>query len=183
MKIFVTSDTHFNHDNIIKYCNRPFHDVQEMNRAIVNNWNDVVGKQDIVYHLGDFIMGDRKETDYYLNKLNGIKYLVQGNHDNALTVMADGWAKVLNYGELKIGKTLFVLCHYPFESWNRKEHNSVHLHGHCHGLLKTIVPNRFDVGMDCTQFTPVNIEHYLPRIIIGNPGDDERVKAIFDRNK
>lgn len=183
MRTFVTSDTHFNHDNIIKYCNRPFIDAKEMNNVIINNWNDIVGSQDVVFHLGDFIMGDKRETEYFLSQLKGTKYLIKGNHDTDITANARGWAGIYSYLELKISHTLFILCHYPFESWNGKERNSVHLHGHCHGLLKTVVPNRFDVGMDCTQFTPVNIEHYLPRIIIGNPGDDERVKAIFDRNK
>ena len=77
-KIFVISDTHFGHENIIQYCKRPFRDVGEMNRAIIENWNRVVEPHDIVYHLGDVYMKDPS----VLSALNGRKRLILGNHDN-----------------------------------------------------------------------------------------------------
>ena len=75
---FFTSDTHFNHGHIIKYCNRPFISMEEMNETIVQNWNKTVKQKDIIYHLGDVCWG---LPDIFLKKLNGYKILIQGNHD------------------------------------------------------------------------------------------------------
>ena len=81
MNIFVKSDTHFNHKNIIKCCNRPYKDVEEMNEAIISNWNNSVTNDDIIYHLGDFGFGTKEELKQIFNRLNGQKYLIMGNHD------------------------------------------------------------------------------------------------------
>jgi len=82
MKRFVIADLHLGHENIIKYCNRPFKDVAHMNETILNNWNTVVSNDDLVYVLGDFSMKfDQEKTKAILNRLNGRKILVMGNHD------------------------------------------------------------------------------------------------------
>ncbi len=78
---FVTSDTHFGHANIIKYCDRPYKDRHHMNEALIENWNNVIGDGDVVYHLGDVAMGPSDEWDAVLKRLNGYKVLVIGNHD------------------------------------------------------------------------------------------------------
>lgn len=83
--IWVISDTHFNHENIIKFCNRPFESAKEMNEQMVEKWNSVVKPQDKVYHLGDVYMGGgfgREYTAKLLSSLNGHKRLILGNHDN-----------------------------------------------------------------------------------------------------
>lgn len=82
MKYFIISDTHFNHANIIKYCNRPFKDVNEMNETMIKNWNEVVSNQDIVLHLGDVALGSKDEARKIIKRLNGRKILIKGNHDN-----------------------------------------------------------------------------------------------------
>lgn len=82
MKYFIISDTHFNHANIIKYCNRPFKDVEEMNKAIIKNWNETVSNNDVVIHLGDVALGSREEAKKIIQQLNGRKILIKGNHDN-----------------------------------------------------------------------------------------------------
>ena len=80
-KIFITSDTHFSHKNIIKYCNRPFSSVEEMNSVLTDNWNSIVSKDDLVIHLGDFSFGRTIESiKNHLDKLNGNKILILGNH-------------------------------------------------------------------------------------------------------
>src|SRR5689334_18170901 len=80
-KIFFTSDTHFGHANIIKYCNRPHKDVYEMNQDIVTLWNHVVPEDGIVFHLGDFALADSKTIRHVYDSLHGKKYLLWGNHD------------------------------------------------------------------------------------------------------
>lgn len=82
-KIFVTSDTHFNHKNIIEYCNRPFSSVEEMNETLIKNWNSVVSKDDTVFFLGDFCLGQREAIINFCSQLNGHKILIMGNHDRA----------------------------------------------------------------------------------------------------
>lgn len=82
MKVFVIADTHFNHENIIQYCNRPFSSVEEMNATMIKNWNSVVGKDDLVIHLGDFAFGNKQSARDIMNKLNGTKMLIMGNHDH-----------------------------------------------------------------------------------------------------
>lgn len=79
--VFFTSDTHFNHSNIIRFCNRPFHNVEEMNETIIRNWNSVVAPDDIVFHLGNFCLGGAAEWTKILERLNGRIYLILGNHD------------------------------------------------------------------------------------------------------
>ena len=82
-KIYVTSDTHFSHANIIKYCNRPYSSIEEMNQSLVENWNSVVNKNDLVIHLGDFAWGRTIQSiKQHLDKLNGNKILILGNHDS-----------------------------------------------------------------------------------------------------
>lgn len=80
-KVYFTSDTHFNHANIIGFCSRPFKNVNEMNETLIANWNRVVGVDDIVFHLGDFCLGGSAEWTNVLNRLNGKIYLIVGNHD------------------------------------------------------------------------------------------------------
>ena len=81
-KIFIISDTHFGHENIIKYCNRPFKDVKEMDETLIKNWNEVVSNKDTVLHLGDFGLGNKEYIASIVNRLNGKKILILGNHDN-----------------------------------------------------------------------------------------------------
>ncbi len=80
-RVFFTSDTHFNHANIIKFCNRPFKNVDEMNEALITNWNKVVSADDYVFHLGDFCLGGSAEWTKALDCLNGKIFLILGNHD------------------------------------------------------------------------------------------------------
>ena len=79
--IYFTSDTHFQHTNIIKYCNRPFKDVDEMNERLINNWNSIVSNDDTIYHPGDFCLSNDKEIINIFKRLNDNKILICGNHD------------------------------------------------------------------------------------------------------
>lgn len=91
MKTFVTADLHLNHRNIIKYCQRPFKDVDDMNNCLVNNWNMIVAPTDIVYHIGDFCFKKTESNgyrgkEYWESKLNGDITFIRGNHDKSIGI-------------------------------------------------------------------------------------------------
>ncbi|WP_022872646.1 metallophosphoesterase [Nesterenkonia alba] len=97
MATFFTSDPHFGHANIIRYCDRPFRDVQEMDEVLISRWNDVVGPDDEVWVLGDYAMGDRSRGLGYLTRMNGTKYLVAGNHDRCSPTEKTGHLHIQEY--------------------------------------------------------------------------------------
>ncbi len=170
--IWFTSDTHYCHENIIKYCNRPFKDATEMDLEIIKKYNEVVSDDDIVYHLGDFSIDSytpeiKAQREPYLvnvfKQLKGKKILISGNHDAMyLELYNKLFDSILPYHEIKDenNRVKFVLCHYPFESWNNKNNSSIHLHGHSHGKALKL-KNRYDVGIDSNNFYPINIENLI----------------------
>lgn len=83
---YFTSDLHFNHVNILSYTKRPWKSVEEMNEGLISNWNNIVKKEDTVYVLGDFAMGNRKEIPNFLSRLNGEIVLIAGNQDSANSI-------------------------------------------------------------------------------------------------
>ena len=83
MNTYVVSDTHFNHENVIRYSNRPYASVEEMNEALIANWNNVVKPEDVVICLGDFALGNKDDIPGIVARLNGMKILVRGNHDRS----------------------------------------------------------------------------------------------------
>lgn len=168
MTIWFVSDMHFGHKNIISYCNRPYESVEEMNEALVDNWNSNVQATDTVYHLGDWAFHDY----HNLGRLNGRIISVPGNHDferiSKLTpYLPNGFTEEVHY--LKIDKFYrFTLCHYPFESWRREYR--FHLHGHTHGKpedsgyagYRGPIPNRLDVGVDATRlYRPMHLDEVI----------------------
>ncbi|MDY3801066.1 MAG: metallophosphoesterase [Bacilli bacterium] len=154
MKIFVTADTHFNHENIIKYCNRPFKDVNEMNEVIINNWNSVVSKDDIIYHIGDYGFGTKDELKEIFDKLNGKKYLIMGNHD-----LRVGKRYFLELGFIEVYKKKcefdkYIFTHRPIEV----NENIINVYGHIHNNPideKYNDKNHMCVSLDKTKFKPV----------------------------
>ena len=112
-KIFLIGDTHFWHRAIINYCNRPFETVEEMNETLIKNWNKVVGKQDIVYVLGDFALCGKDRIIEVGRALNGRKRLILGNHDGASldTYREAGFEYIYNH--CIILDDFYILSHYP----------------------------------------------------------------------
>lgn len=168
--IYFWSDTHFNHSNIIDYCSRPYKDVEEMNKDLIERWNSVVKSgEDEIYLLGDFAYGGLDKIAPIFRALKGKKHLIIGNHDekNSSVIKHLWWSsapshlRVVKYTRPLTGeKVKVVLCHYPIESWPSAHHGALHLHGHCHGRLKRKVPHRWDAGVDVEPF-PRSIEHYI----------------------
>lgn len=142
--IYFTSDFHFNHENILKFANRPWGSVQEMNDALVEIWNRDVKPTDTVYYLGDFCFHPRADFEKFWNSLNGNKVFISGNHDFKLPETVTQH-KLL---EKRIAGRMVVMCHYPLLQWRDAEYGSLHLHGHLHG--KRAQPNErsMDVGFD-----------------------------------
>lgn len=171
--IFFTADTHFNHKNIIKYCNRPFESVEGMNLHMIDRWNSVVGQTDTVYHLGDFgFFKNSEDVHNMLINLNGNIVLVVGNHDDKKVTKSLGWDKIIDgFAEFRFPydcgndateSQKVVLCHYPMQVWNGSNFGSLMLHGHCHGTLESS-KNRVDVGVDRWDFAPVTLDQILIR--------------------
>lgn len=156
-KIFLTSDPHFGHHNILKYCNRPFKDVIEMDNVLIDNWNSVVSKYDQIYILGDFTFSRNPET--YFNKLNGEKFLIKGNHDSRETYNLK-WGFVKDTYMLKYKDITAWLSHYPHRSWPKSFHGAFHFYGHCHNNLPAFGKS-CDVGVDAWNYTPVEIEKLI----------------------
>lgn len=151
--IFFTSDHHFGHTNVIKYCNRPFSSIDEMDDVLIDNWNSVVNVNDTVYHLGDFSFRDPK---LYINRLKGRIFLIKGNHDRYRLKNSNLFIEFHDFGlDLQIEGQPITLCHYAMSVWNKSHFNSWHLFGHSHGKHKE-VGKTYDVGVDCNDFTPVS---------------------------
>ena len=167
--IWFTSDTHFGHENAIKFCKRPFLCADEMDDVLVENINKLVDVNDELYHLGDF--SDRIKLEQARGIRNRINckniHLVKGNHDlnweNESDFIVEPLVKSFNFEK----KIKFVCCHYPMMDWLGLRHGSIHLHGHIHSSSEYNLWNRengdlrFDVGVDANNFKPVSIEQIM----------------------
>ena len=139
-KIFFTSDLHFGHENVLRFDDRPFETVEEMDEELINRWNDKVGKGDLVYVLGDLIWKTAiNEAVQIIKRLNGQIILIKGNHDRFLHNAAakKALAGIKDYDDICV--TLddgtvrrCILSHYFIPFYNGHRYNAVHLHGHSH---------------------------------------------------
>ncbi|QQR38199.1 metallophosphoesterase family protein [Devosia rhizoryzae] len=160
MTLWFTSDTHFADSRVLKIDRRPFANMAEHDGALIANWNALVAPEDEIWHLGDFARGTTEEVEAVLAQLHGTKHLVIGNNDPEPTLSAKGWASLQHYREMRIDGQLFILCHYPFRTWNQIGKKSINLHGHSHGKL-TPVTRQFDVGVDPQGLRPRRIEEIV----------------------
>lgn len=115
--IYFTSDLHFGHKNIIRFCNRPWETIEEMDEGLIKNWNSVVGENDLVFDLGDFAFASNGRWKEILSRLNGRHYLILGNHDcqrypgdKIMELFEDVQPQML----LQIDDRYVYLNHYPF---------------------------------------------------------------------
>ena len=160
--LYLTSDTHFGDPRVLRIDRRPFESAAAHDRALIGNWNAVVGADDEIWHLGDFARGDAARIGELLSELNGKKHLVIGNNDGAPTIDAAGWSSVQHYAELQLEGRLVILCHYPFRTWNQMGKGSLDFHGHSHGRL-TPVPRQYDVGVDAQGLKPAGLAEIVAR--------------------
>lgn len=161
--IFFWSDTHFNHRGIIKYCERPYTQVEEMNAGLISRWNCTVSEKDTIYLVGDFAFGRKQDVQEVFYQLKGHKHLVIGNHDERNPeVLKLPWETQTDLVTVRDNNRRVIACHYPLETWKGAQKGYVHVHGHSHGSLKRIIPHRFDVGCDVEQW-PVTFDEIWAR--------------------
>lgn len=172
MSVYFTADTHFGHSNIIKLAGRPYRSLAEMDEALTENWNAVVGPEDRVYHLGDFCFKGSKVAERYLSRLNGEIVLIQGNHDTENTAKLERWSGVHDILEVKLDGRRLCLCHYPMLEWPGVFKGAIHLHGHTHARIPP-VSARIDVGVDVWDYRPVGLEQIRERLSDAPPHDPE----------
>jgi calcineurin-like phosphoesterase family protein len=183
MKNWFTGDYHFGHKNVLTLCNRPYENIEDMAEDIIGKHNAVVGMNDTVYDHGDFAFRCPAEVAAaYMNRLNGKRVQLFGNHDKSLRQalnrgLLDG---LLNSGRLKVigpandssiqaayyvtikGHKL-VLSHYAQRSWASSFHGTIHLFGHSHGNLSDF-GRSFDIGVDPNNFKPVSFDEVLDKV-------------------
>lgn len=170
-KLFFTSDTHFFHKNIIKFCQRPYKNIEEMQEQFILNWNKVVPQDGIVFFLGDFAFGNSTEWIKIINQLNGYIYFILGNHDlqncnnlkhlenkNSTCLSHMAYIKIIEISQV------IVLSHYPLLTYPKHLWN---LCGHTHSskinkfnFFKT----QYDVGVDNNNYTPVSFKEIKEKI-------------------
>ena len=172
--IYFTSDLHLGHKAVIKMQNRPFLDVDEMNKKLIFNYNSIVKPDDTVYILGD--LSYRIPVDYandLIKQLNGKKILIKGNHDKHYD--PELFEGIYDYLELSINKVPVILMHYPLLEWNKSHRGSIHLHGHIHSMgttynqeCKSTNIRRYDIGVDANNYYPVSFNEILTFMELSN---------------
>lgn len=153
MKYFFLSDEHYGHSNIIKYCDRPFSSVEDMDNQIIKNCNSVVGPDDFFIHGGDFTLS--RNSDKYIRRLNGHHIFLRGSHDYWMDNKKDICFSQI--WENNINGIYVVVCHYNMRTWPRSFHGSIQLFGHSHGKL-TPRENQFDISVEANNYFPVDME-------------------------
>lgn len=173
-ELFFTSDEHFDHFNILRFCDRPFTSIEEMNETIISNFNSVVPKKSTTIHGGDFYLGPLKRdeiTRNFINRLNGTHIFMMGNHDRWLK----GDIKIPYIIDVRLKDVNIVISHYAMRTWNRSHFNSWHLYGHSHGTLEPIGKS-WDMGVDFNNFFPLSFED-VRGIMESRPDNPNLVKT------
>lgn len=183
--IFFTSDHHFGHANVIQYTRRPYSHITEMDDDLIRRWNERVGAKDMVYHLGDFTLGNPEQAQRYFSQLNGNIQVLWNpwHHDKRWLPVKTGETRYISKTKHKVNVVspivvlelkqyrmggypqILVLCHYPMAKWDRSHYGSWHLHGHSHG---TYIADGLlmDVGVDTPGlgYAPISLEDVAKNI-------------------
>ena len=175
--IYYIADMHFGHKNILKYDKRPFADTEQMDEKIIRRWNGRVNEYDTVYVLGDAFFKGEERSLAIMQRLNGHKRLIRGNHDRNNGKLLKLWESLSEYEELRDGERLVVLSHYPMMFYNHQHDGAVMLYGHVHNtrewelvekwqqeLWRIGIPARIiNVGcmMEYMDYTPRTLDEIL----------------------
>ncbi len=153
---FYIADMHIAHKNILSYDNRPFFDTNDMTETMIRNWNDRVAANDNVYILGDMFWKNSGAVDI-LRKLNGIKYLIKGNHDDINDEMKNAFVWIKDYAEIADNDRHIVLCHYPIPCFRNHYYGWYHLYGHVHSSFEHNMMEHIKAEMIALYDTPCNM--------------------------
>ncbi|MBE6633252.1 MAG: hydrolase [Ruminococcaceae bacterium] len=198
--VLFASDLHFGHRNIVSLCNRPFADVDEMDAALIENWNRKVQRNDVVYLLGDVIW-DKKKVGFYLDQLSGKKILIAGNHDSTWVKReaCQGYFElILPYLETRLNGHPVTMCHYPMLEWascreETKRKLGYLIHGHIHNRVSEEYRSLFlrfhalNAGVDINGFEPVSfeelVENNLRYKLSALSAEEDRERLLADYNR
>lgn len=172
--MWFTSDLHFYHKRVIDFCARPWTNIEEMNAGLINNWNSVVGSEDLIYILGDICFCGPVKAEKIMEQLNGKKTIVLGNHDWG--IKRNRWAQmsgvidVLSSAEMLIDNKKVLLSHFPYTGDSTEEDRYLEcrpidesnwlLHGHVHMAWK-VKDKMINVGVDQWDWKPVHIDQIV----------------------
>ena len=181
--IYFTSDLHFSHQNIAKFCPqfRIQATVDEMDEALIAYWNATVQPEDIVYNLGDISLArDVPAIAKIMRRLNGQHHLIFGNHDNVimrnseyfLNKKKDDGSPLLSSAQhylklhLEVMSEPLILFHYPIQEWDGCHKGWYHLYGHLHNRMAKVSGRLLNVGYDLHGrfLTPQDIEEFLEKL-------------------
>lgn len=168
--IYYISDLHFGHANVIQFDHRPFDNVDQMDKRLIELWNEKVCQEDAVYIAGDFANRNSRAAQWYLERLNGRKYLVLGNHDEALLKNR----RAMDLFE-DVDKMMYVvdegrhicICHFPICEWKGYRKGYFHIYGHLHNrrndtyqIMRTR-KRAYNAGCMLNHYTPVSLEELI----------------------
>ena len=167
--VWFTSDTHFCHGNILRFCRRPFENVDQMDEELIRRWNEKVPPDGVIFHLGDFCYGKSYRWNEILDSLNGRKYLILGNHDikRLKEPSVSRFEHVSMQMYIKVGDQKIILNHSPLLCYGGAYRDIWQLFGHVHSgpnsntgidipRLKMLFPMQYDVGVDNNDLAPVS---------------------------
>ena len=165
MKVFLISDTHFGDDRILRYENRPFASVEEMDKAIIENWNSMVSKEDTVFHLGDVSSYEPERISEILAALNGKKVLIMGNHDQNYTNKQweeMGFEQAINYPILF--REFFILSHAPMYICTNMPYANFYGHIHANPSYRDVSRQSACVCVERIGYTPIEADELITKM-------------------
>lgn len=165
-KVWLISDTHFDHTNIIRYCNRPFKTTGEMNNIILRNWHKAIRPGDIVYFLGDMAFGrGSRWPQWWVTQLSGKIIWVKGSHDRGIrtTSILPNVEKVVPAEQISCNGVEFMLVHDMFNARVNGWHGWL-VHGHCHNTRPFIDGKKINVSVEAIGYKPISLYEILQAI-------------------
>ena len=150
--IYYIADMHFGHTNVLRFDNRPFSDTAQMDDTLIQNWNERVADDDTIYILGDAFWKNEENSIQIMERLQGQKHLIQGNHDRVKGKLRFYWESITQYAEVNDENRLVILSHYPMLFYKNQHHGATMLYGHVHDTRDELLIDHFIRATRQTSF-------------------------------